>query len=804
MNFIKRFSFLIAITALGQMQSYAEIPAGYYDSCEGKTGQALLSALCSTISSHTTVSYAGLWDLYKTSDIDENGKIWDMYSTKRWNPGSEQCGSYSSVGDCYNREHSMPKSWFNDASPMYSDAFHLYPTDGKVNGQRSNYPFGECASGTTLSSSGSVKALGRLGTSTFAGYTGKVFEPDDQYKGDFARSYFYMAACYNDRISSWSSDMLAKNSYPVFTSWAQNLLLKWTRQDEVSQKELNRQEAVYAKQKNRNPFIDHPELAEYIWGDKVGTPWYSTASVEPDIVMPVKNVTIDLGLAAINVATSKTVTVKTKGVEGTVYLSIYDPTGALSISPRTLTADQANQGYDVTITCNATKGGTIAGTMSISADDMEREVDVVCNVLDGLPIYDAQNVSDDQFTVCWVNIGLQSTYDLDVRLGSQSLAGYPKAVSAAAQSYTVTGLEPLTTYTFQLSAGSLTSDLKSVTTADLIPEIDILFDGSLEFETAPGLPSDIAELLLYTENVADDISISVDAPFEVSVDKTNWSTSISLTPEQDRFYMRVNSATTGDFSTSIRAKAGDFLADDFTATAKVLTIEETSFIETFDIEDAADYAPYKTNTTFVGTACSWKLTNAGIGNQTQDAAVNGTKVIRFGNDTTSALEMTDDKKSGLGRVTFEVSKWGTDATPTVALEYSTDGGANWIEAQRFTFDTSGSNLTTCSADINVTGSGRIRFRQTAGKRWFLDNVSITNFTEIQGIAELPYHSWDAYCTGGQLVVETKDDAANVAIYSVDGIVWHSGQLDRGTHRFDLPHNLYIVVSAGYSRRVVVM
>lgn len=105
----------------------------------------------------------------------------------------EQCGQYSTLGDCYNREHSFPKSWFNDDSPMVSDAFHIYPTDGKVNSQRNNYPYGECANGTTLSPNGKVKALGKLGTSTFPGYSGTVFEPDDEYKGDFARSYFYMA-----------------------------------------------------------------------------------------------------------------------------------------------------------------------------------------------------------------------------------------------------------------------------------------------------------------------------------------------------------------------------------------------------------------------------------------------------------------------------------------------------------------------------------------------------------------------------------------------------------------------------------
>lgn len=262
----------------------ATVPHGYYDDCENKMGgKTLLKALHQTISDHDVVSYSGLWNVYLTSDIDENGKIWDMYSTKRWTPSKEQCGNYHSVGDCYNREHSMPKSWFDDKSPMVSDAFHIYPTDGKVNGQRSNYPYGECSGGMSEPSNGSVKALGKLGTCTFPGYSGTVFEPDDEYKGDFARSYFYMAACYNDKISGWKSDMLAKNDYPCYTSWAVDLLLKWHRQDPVSRKELDRNDAVYAYQGNRNPFIDHPELAEYVWGTKTSERWTSKAGNETPV-----------------------------------------------------------------------------------------------------------------------------------------------------------------------------------------------------------------------------------------------------------------------------------------------------------------------------------------------------------------------------------------------------------------------------------------------------------------------------------------------------------------------------------------
>ena len=270
---MKKFSigFLpLLLSLLVYNYSVAQAPSGYYDSAKGLNKKNLLIALKDIVGPHTTVSYDGLWEVYKSSDVrvdpgDGRTYVWDMYSTAKFIPGQKQCGNYSKIGDCYNREHSFPKSWFSKAKPMYSDAYHLYPTDGKVNGQRSNYPFGECANGTYLPPSGNAKALGKLGTSTFPGYNDKVFEPDDEYKGDFARSYFYMAAAYQDKIASWSSPMLARNDYPCYSSWAIELLLKWHRQDPVSQKEIDRNNAVSLHQKNRNPFIDNPEMAEYIW-----------------------------------------------------------------------------------------------------------------------------------------------------------------------------------------------------------------------------------------------------------------------------------------------------------------------------------------------------------------------------------------------------------------------------------------------------------------------------------------------------------------------------------------------------------
>jgi len=254
----------------------AQPKAGYYDAAVGKSDAVLKTQLYTIISTgYVTKTYDYLYTIYNTSDITSTGNVWDMYSTCTWTPGEKKCGNYSAVCDCYNREHSIPQSWFNKESPMVSDAFHIYPTDGKVNGQRGNNPYGECANGTTLSG-----GKGKLGNCTFPGYSGTVFEPDDEYKGDFARTYFYFATRYQNIMTTIGGDSFNKTTYPSLSNWSVNLFLKWHRQDIVSQKEKNRNNAVEVHQKNRNPFIDHPELAEYIWGVKKGTPWSLTSGVD--------------------------------------------------------------------------------------------------------------------------------------------------------------------------------------------------------------------------------------------------------------------------------------------------------------------------------------------------------------------------------------------------------------------------------------------------------------------------------------------------------------------------------------------
>lgn len=255
---IFRRTILVIIAFLCSAVSFAQAPNGYYDSARDLCGEDLRQKLYSIISSHTALSYNELWSAYRQTDLDGNGKIWDIYSNCNFTPGTDQCGNYNSECDCYNREHTVPQSWFGDATPMKTDLFHVYPTDGWVNNKRGNLPLGKVSNPTYTSGNGS-----KIGPCSASGYSGTVFEPIDEYKGDLARTYFYMSVCYKNKNLGQTSESMFEGS--ELKPWALQMLLQWHYNDPVSQKEIDRNNAVYAIQHNRNPFIDCPYFAEAIW-----------------------------------------------------------------------------------------------------------------------------------------------------------------------------------------------------------------------------------------------------------------------------------------------------------------------------------------------------------------------------------------------------------------------------------------------------------------------------------------------------------------------------------------------------------
>lgn len=267
--------FLILIMACQTMAQ----PEGYYDPAEGLHGDELRAALHDIIDGHTVISYSDIWTAFFTTDVKPNGMIWDMYSDipggqppYEYTPGDDQGGSAGGEGEGYNREHSWPRSWFGgEVLPMNTDINMIFPSDIYVNNRRSNFPYGEVSNPTWTSMNGS-----KIGSCTYPGYFGTVFEPIDEYRGDFARAYFYMAVRYYNEDGNWpGSDMCdGANIEP----WAVEMLLEWHENDPVSEKETDRNEAVYDIQNNRNPFIDNEGFALLIYHPEAG--------VEPLAIQP--------------------------------------------------------------------------------------------------------------------------------------------------------------------------------------------------------------------------------------------------------------------------------------------------------------------------------------------------------------------------------------------------------------------------------------------------------------------------------------------------------------------------------------
>ena len=255
----------------------SQIPETYYNTAIS-SGSRLKTQLHHIIKDHRVQPYSSLWNYFTQTDVTFAGKVWDIYSDipceeppylYTFSEDQDTGTGGGSEGEVYNREHSMPRSWFGGSEdPMNTDLYHIYPVDKYVNAQRANFPFGMVENPYWVSMNGS-----KLGTQT-AGDTfdGKAFEPIDAYKGDLARTFFYMITRYEDQIEDWTyseegNNMFDHNTYPGYQPWVIDMLIDWHHNDPVSQRERMRNDMVYQIQGNRNPFVDKPEFVEMIWGD---------------------------------------------------------------------------------------------------------------------------------------------------------------------------------------------------------------------------------------------------------------------------------------------------------------------------------------------------------------------------------------------------------------------------------------------------------------------------------------------------------------------------------------------------------
>lgn len=405
---------------------------GYYKNLDGKSREELKAAAKEAVSAHERLNYTNLpvyWEttdiypeLYESSGGDMCKRWWEMYSNNILLilPGQNARTSFSANG--MQREHSIPKSWWKsngdvEYTPAYTDLWNLYPSDGPANQKKSNYPFGEVKSASFDNGSCKVGAV----VNGQGGGSGIVFEPADEYKGDFARSCFYMATVYDDL--PWTiTYMYEQNSWPTLREWAVDMLLQWARMDPVSQKEIDRNEEVEKSQGNRNPFIDFPELAEYVWGTRTAEVFYLAEqggqvtppiTGDPEITMPVNGEALDFGQVAVGMTTVRALKVEGSNLTNSLSLRL---TGSdknmFSLATEQIPANGINNGegylLEIAYTPSAVgrheaslllyDGGLPDGTsirVSLTGEGLERPV------LSRLEAYPATDITETSYTATW-------------------------------------------------------------------------------------------------------------------------------------------------------------------------------------------------------------------------------------------------------------------------------------------------------------------------------------------------------------------------------------------------------------------
>ena len=371
---MKKYFLFLLIGIFASFSLFAQIPAGYYDAADGKSEAELKTAMHQIVQNFINLDFsfsATHWgeNYFSRTDWHPAGYFWDMYS-------SHQRVVYNS--GLMDREHCMPRSWWStgsgssiDYGRANSDINNLFPADGVANGRKSNNPLGETASPRWTND------VSKVGPNSFSpAFTGIIFEPADEYKGDFARTYLYMVTSYEDYWSRWKDDgmsMLNNETYPVLKPWAIDLLLEWHRNDPVSEKERNRNDSVFVLQQNRNPFIDIPDLVEYIWGDKTNQSiTIDNKATQPTLMTPSAGAAINFGRT--QNPTGRTRSIPVRGIQLNLPLTVefLENESGFFYTENQITASQANDvsGYFLPILYSPNAEGEHTAKLRISSSEL--------------------------------------------------------------------------------------------------------------------------------------------------------------------------------------------------------------------------------------------------------------------------------------------------------------------------------------------------------------------------------------------------------------------------------------------------
>ena len=498
---------------------YAQIPSGYYNAAANKTGDSLRIALRNIITAGSvklpyTSSSFDVWDAYSVTDTrpGNNNQIWDMYSdVPGGNPAyiytifNDQCGTSGAEGDCYSREHQVPNSWwggFDDANnPQYTDLHHLPPADQYVNSRKSAHPIGATNSPTWTSTNGS-----KVGPCSWPGFTGTVFEPIDEYKGDFARAYLYIATRYRNSLSSWvlnypgtEARYIINDSTNNFKQWFIDMMVHWTVIDPVSQKEVDRNNAIYynTPQHNRNPYIDHPEYVCIVWSSSgcSSGPIVSFVTHNPQFPSSVQAVSVTAEITSTITIANAVLVYGFDGINFNDTIPMNLVSGTSYISSNTIPA--ANTGtavyYKVIASdINANTGMSAIGSYTVLKDEPAEYPSIfACGNISGSTIsltwVDAAGATvPDGYLVKASSVGLASITD-PVDGTPEADGSFVKNTAQGLQTVTFSGLASSTTYYFKVFPYTNSGTVINYKTAVAYPTTSCITSASPGGGCAPDL-----------------------------------------------------------------------------------------------------------------------------------------------------------------------------------------------------------------------------------------------------------------------------------------------------------------------------
>lgn len=764
---MKRLIFLLILHSSLFSLHFATAQEQYYRKAEGLRGTELKEALHNLIQPAFVLDYGGgvgkTWSGFWQTDQMENMQVRDRYSNtvRYFNP------DMSAVSNM-NIEHIWANSWWGHVkNNAYQDLFNLYPADATANGRKSNNPIG-IVDGTIAYTNGVTK-VGKS-TSYRADSLITVWEPADQWKGDFARTYFYMATCYSHMTSLWTTTegllTVDPNSPLLMRPWVYNLMLEWAEADPLDEIEQERCDAICEIQGNRNPFVDYPELCYYIWGDKADEQFYCTEEHGAEIFVPAASEEIDFGLHPLSRPFSAKVQVRGRGLNEGAQLVVDDEHFALS--QLVLSSDEINQGTDITVSVSPTEEGNYTAMLTLEGSGYVQQSPLIVSFVDGIPAYPATDivcaVSSRRFNANWMNYEPDATYTLNVY--TKNANGQPQpfgTYTTTDTTYQVKNVQPNTTYYYKVSIIEDGEELVGSNEVTVeMPEVAPVFSVSLDniaFTATPGNPSAPTQVSVTAMAVPKYVTeVITSAPFELSSDGEAWSQQLTLTGTSPSFFVRFAGAfEEGDYEGEVIVSTEGL--DDRVISVSCNVDATKSFFEDFETGSKGAYAVGEVTC----SAASWEMSNALIAaddNALDKKCVRMKGYVKSGSTITTPahIMMTTDKVNGCDSLWFCAGSYGNDTGVKMTVSYSVNGGQTWTKVVS---SLSVGTMQRYGFKINRDGNIRLKFESenTGNKRVNIDNVQMSDWEDPTGIETIQNSRFkiqnDIYDLSGRKVMSGK-------------------------------------------------